>query len=134
LACVEPAKGEIKWKKNLQTDFAGKVGMWAYAESPLIDGDMLVCTPGGKEATLAALNKKTGETLWKASVPEGDAAGYSSVIVVDVAGKRQYVQFVANGLVGIDAKSGKYLWRYNKTKDQAATIPTPIFHDDCVFT
>ena len=134
LACVEPAKGDIKWKKNLKSDFAGKVGNWAYAESPLIDGDVVVCTPGGKEATLAALNKKTGETIWKASVPEGDAAGYGSVIAVDAAGSRQYVQFVANGVVGVDAKSGKYLWRYNKTKDPFATIPTPIFHDDCVFT
>ena len=134
LACVEPTKGEITWKKNLQSDFAGKVGNWAYAESPLIDGDVVVSTPGGKEATLVALNKKTGETVWKASVPEGDAAGYGSVIAVDSAGSRQYVQFVAKGVVGVDAKSGKYLWRYNKTKDPFATIPTPIFHDDCVFT
>jgi outer membrane protein assembly factor BamB len=134
LASVDLAKGDIKWKKNLQTDFAGKAGQWAYAESPLIDGDVLVCTPGGKEATLAALNKKTGETVWKANVPEGDAAGYGSVIAVDAAGTRQYLQFLANGVVGVDAKSGKYLWRYNKTKDQAATIPTPIFRDDCVFT
>jgi outer membrane protein assembly factor BamB len=134
LVCVESCKGDIKWKKNLKTDFAGEVGKWAYAESPLIDGDVLVCTPGGKEATLAALNKKTGETIWKAAVPEGDAAAYASVIAVDVGGGRQYVQFVANGVVGVDAKSGKFLWRYNKTKDQAATIPTPIFHDDCVFT
>jgi outer membrane protein assembly factor BamB len=134
LACVEPIKGEIKWKKNLQSDLAGKVGNWAYAESPLVDGEVVVCTPGGKEATLAALNKKTGETIWKAGVPEGDAAGYGSVIAVNAAGSRQFVQFLADGVVGVDAKTGKYLWRYNKTKDPFATIPTPIFHDDCVFT
>jgi outer membrane protein assembly factor BamB len=134
LACVEPTKGEIKWKKNLQTDFAGKVGAWAYAESPLVDGDLVICTPGGKEATLAAIDKKTGRTSWQAVVPEGDAAGYGSVIAIDAAGTRQYVQFVANGVVGVDAKSGKFLWRYDKTKDPFATIPTPIFHDDCVFT
>jgi outer membrane protein assembly factor BamB len=134
LACVAIGTGAVQWKKNLRTDFGGKVGAWAYAESPLVDGDVLVCTPGGKDATLAALHKKTGETIWKAAVPEGDAAGYASAIAVEAGGRRQYVQFVANGLVGVDAKSGKFLWRYNKTKDQAATIPTPIFHDGCVFT
>src|SRR5215471_2403337 len=134
LVCVEKTRGDVKWKKNLKTDFAGKVGDWAYAESPLIDGDVLVCTPGGKESTLAALNKKTGESIWKCAVPQGDAAGYGSAIGAELAGGRQYVQFLAGGVVGVDAKSGKFLWRYDKTKDPAANIPTPVFKDDCVFT
>jgi outer membrane protein assembly factor BamB len=134
LACVEKSAGDIKWKKNLKTDFAGKVGMWAYAESPLVDGDVVVCTPGGKEATLAALNKKAGETVWKCSVPQGDAAGYGSVMVLETGGAREYVQFLAGGVVGVDAKTGKFLWRYDKTKDMAATIPTPVVRDDLVFT
>jgi outer membrane protein assembly factor BamB len=134
LVCFDKAKGEVQWKKNLKSDFAGKPGQWAYAESPLIDGDVVVCTPGGKEATLAALNKKTGETAWKSAVPGGDAAAYASIIAIDVGGVRQYVQFVANGLVGVDAKTGKFLWRYDKTKDQAANIPTAVAHDDTVFS
>jgi outer membrane protein assembly factor BamB len=134
LVCAEKAKGEVKWQKNLKKDFAGKVGTWAYAESPLADGDVVVCSPGGKEATLVALNKKSGETVWKAQVPEGDAAGYASPIIAEVGGVKQYVQFLGGGLVGVEAKTGKFLWRYDKTKDQQATIPTPVFHDDCVFT
>jgi outer membrane protein assembly factor BamB len=55
LVCLTTATGAQKWKKNLRSDFGGKPGAWAYAESPLIDGDVLVCTPGGKEATLVAL-------------------------------------------------------------------------------
>ena len=54
LVCLETAKGEERWRKNLRTDFGGVAGNWAYAESPLIDGDVLVCTPGGKEATSAS--------------------------------------------------------------------------------
>ena len=134
LACLEKDQGKVVWSKNLRKDFDGAPGAWAYAESVLIDGDVLVCTPGGKQATLVALRKKDGETIWKCAVPEGDAAGYASPIAVEVGGVRQYVQFVANGLVGVDAKTGKFLWRYDKTKDQAATIPTPVFHDDSVFT
>jgi outer membrane protein assembly factor BamB len=134
LACLEKSTGKVIWTKNLRKEYDGVMGIWAYSESPLIDGDVLVCTPGGKTATLVALKKKDGATLWKSAVPEGDAAGYASAIAVEVGGVRQYVQFLGKGVVGVDAKTGKFLWRYDETKDQAANIPTPVFHDDCVFT
>jgi len=119
----------------LRTDFGGTPGNWAYAESPLIDGDMLVCTPGGKEATLVALNKKNGDVIWKSEVPGGDEAAYASAVIVEVGGVKQYVQFVANGVVGVDAKTGKFLWRYDETaKKSAANIPTPVAHDGYVYT
>src|SRR4051812_47929373 len=60
LLCLDASKGKVQWQKNLRTDFEGKPGIWAYAESPLVDGDTLVVTPGGKQATMVALNKKTG--------------------------------------------------------------------------
>jgi outer membrane protein assembly factor BamB len=135
LACLDAASGKVRWHKNLRTDFGGRPGMWAYAESPLVDGDALVCTPGGKDATLVALNKKTGEVIWKAAVPGGDAAGYSSVVITDAGGVRQYVQFLGNGVVGVDAKTGKFLWRYDRTaKGSPANIPTPVTRGDLVYT
>jgi outer membrane protein assembly factor BamB len=134
LACVEKDTGKVVWSKNLRKAFEGTPGAWAYSESVLIDGDRLICTPGGKKATMVALRKKDGETVWESAIPQGDAAGYASTIAVDVGGTRQYVQFVGGGLVGVDAKTGKFLWRYDKTKDPAANIPTPVFHDGCVFT
>ena len=134
LVCLEKEKGTKVWARNLKKDFGGVPGAWAYAESVLIDGDMLVCTPGGKEATLLALSKKDGSTVWKSTVPGGDAAGYASPITVEAGGVRQYVQFLANGLVGVEAKTGRFLWRYEKTRDPAANIPTPVFHDGCVFS
>jgi outer membrane protein assembly factor BamB len=134
LVCMEMATGKVVWQKNLQKNFGGRRGKWAYAESPLIDGDVLICTPGGSEATLLALNKKTGAVIWKAAVPGGDAAAYSSVIVAEAGNVKQYVQFLSRGVVGVDAKTGKYLWRYNKTANGTANIPTPIFHDGFVFS
>ena len=127
LACLEKGTGKIRWKKSLRTDFGGKPGVWAYSESPLVDGDTLVCTPGGSEASLIALAKKTGEVKWKAVVPGGDEAAYSSASVVDAAGTKQYVQMLQKGLVGVDAKTGKVLWNYNKTVSKfKANIPTPV--------
>ncbi len=134
LACLERGTGKIVWAKSLRKDFAGEPGMWAYSESPLIDGDFLICTPGGKKATMAALRKKDGSEVWTCAVKEGDPAAYASAIVVTVGGVKQYVQFVQGGVIAADAKTGRFLWRYDETKDQAANIPTPVFHDDCVFT
>jgi outer membrane protein assembly factor BamB len=111
------------------------MGKWAYSESPLVDGDVVVCTPGGSEATLVALDKQTGETVWKAAVPGGDEAAYASIIVVDSGGIKQYVQFLAKALVGVDAKTGKFLWSYDRTaQGSPANIPTPVAHDTLVYS
>ena len=112
LACLETKSGKIRWTKNLRKEFGGQPGEWAYAESPLVDGDMVIVTPGGADATLVALNKKTGALLWKSAVPGGDPAGYASAIIVQAAGRKQYVQLLSKGLVGVDAKTGQFLWRY----------------------
>src|SRR4029450_11629078 len=103
LACVEIANGKVRWQKNLRSDFGGKPGEWAYSESPLIDGDALICTPGGSDATIVALNKKSGDLLWKCAAPGGDEAAYASAIVVEAGGIKQYVQLLQKGLVGVDA-------------------------------
>src|SRR5882762_6968986 len=108
VACLETATGKLRWQKSLRTDFGGKPGEWAYSESPLIDGNTLVCTPGGSEATLVALDKKSGDVLWKCALPEADQAAFASAIVVEAAGARQYVQLLQKGLVGVDARSGKF--------------------------
>jgi outer membrane protein assembly factor BamB len=134
LACVETGGGKIRWQENLRADFGGKPGTWAYAESPLVDGDTLVCTPGGSEATLVALNKATGEVRWKCAQPEGDEAAYASAIVVDAAGVRQYAQVVQKGLVGVEAKSGKFLWRFAKAVSRyGANIPTPVGSEGIIY-
>jgi outer membrane protein assembly factor BamB len=134
LFCVDGSKRKVLWQKSMQKDFGGNMmSGWGYSESPLVDGDKLVCTPGGKTATLAALNKKTGQVIWKAQVPGGDGAGYASIVVTKAAGVRQYVQLLGRGIVGVAAKDGKFLWRYNKIANGTANIPTPIVKGDLVF-
>lgn len=134
LACIETALGKTRWQVSVRDQFAGKPGIWAYSESPLVDGDTLVCTPGGSSATIVALNKKTGAVIWKCALPEGDDAAYSSAIAVDTGGIRQYVQLLQKGLVGVDAKTGKVLWRYAKPVSVFnANIPTPVAGDGAIY-
>jgi len=135
LVCLETSGGKVRWKKNLRADFGGKPGSWAYAESPLIDGDKLIVTPGGADATIVALKKSSGEVIWKSAVPGGDNAGYASVIAIEAAGKKQYVQFLEKGVVGVEADTGKFLWRYeHSAKGSPANIPTPVHHNGLVYT
>jgi len=135
LACLETGSGKTRWQKNLRSEFGGKPGKWAYAESPLVDGDALLCTPGGSTATLVALNKKTGDVIWKAAVPGGDPAGYASIVIGNAGGVKQYVQFLEKGVVGVEAKTGKFLWRYERTaQGSPANIPTPVVDKDYVYS
>ncbi len=91
-------------------------------------------TPGGKAATLVALNKKSGAVIWRSAVPGGDVAAYSSAIRLDAAGRVQYVQFLDKGVVGVDAKTGAFLWRYEKTSTGPANIPTPVGFKNYVYS
>jgi outer membrane protein assembly factor BamB len=135
LAALKIADGSMAWKKSFRADFGGAPGQWAYAESPLIDGQVLVCTPGGSQATVVALNKKSGDIIWKAALPEGDQAAYASAIIANPGGKKQYVQFLQKGLVGLDPETGKLLWRYERTaKGSPANIPTPVADDSMIYS
>jgi outer membrane protein assembly factor BamB len=141
LACLDAADGKIVWAKDLQSNFGGKMmSGWGYSESPLIDGDKLLCTPGGRDAMIVALDKRTGETIWKGAAPAdlghggADGAGYSSIVISHGAGVKQYVQLVGRGIVSFRAEDGKFLWNYNRVANQVANIPTPLVEGNYVFT
>jgi outer membrane protein assembly factor BamB len=132
LACIDAQSGKLIWKKNLVSDFGGKMmSGWKYSESPLVDGDQVVVTPGGKEGTMVALNRNTGEKIWQTS-DWTDTAGYSSVVIATIHGTRQYVQLTGKSVAGIDPKSGKVLWVAER-EGKTAVITTPVVDNDVVF-
>lgn len=139
LVCLAKETGNIVWRKNLVDDFGGKMmSPWKYSESPLVDGDRLVCTPGGEDATIVALDKLSGALIWKSAVPQlgpkgKDGAAYSSAVVAEVDGVRQYVQLLGRGVAGVDAETGKFLWGYNEIASEVANIPTPVVRGSYVF-
>src|SRR5262245_58494385 len=141
LVCLDVAqKGKENWRKNLIQDFKGvMMSEWGYSESPLVDGDRLICTPGGSEGTVAALDNQTGVVLWRTKELTNKAP-YSSAVVADIQGTRQYIQtsFVddkAGGVVsGIAAKDGKVLWTMPMFSGPSYAIgPTPIVAGNTVF-
>ena len=131
--CLDAKDGKIRWQKSLRKEFGGQPHEWAYAESPLVDGDVVVVTPGGAQATIVALNKKTGAVVWKSVVPDGDPAGYASAIVVQGGGRKQYAQFLSKGIVGVDAKTGAFLWRYKEVVKGPAQAFTPVARGEYLY-
>ena len=131
LVCLSAEDGSEVWRKSLTKDFGGRSGGWNYTESPLVDNGKVMVTPGGKKGAVVALDKKTGDLLWQ-SKDFTDGAQYSSLIVREFGGKRQYIQLTGSNVVGLDASSGEVLWKAPR-KGRTATISTPIFHEGHVF-
>ena len=157
ISCVQAADGKVVWHRSMIDDFGGRPPMWSFRESPLVDGDKVICTPGADEAMMVALDKLTGKTIWKTKMPAAAAppsanaggpggfgrgfgrgpqagAAYASAIAIEFGGQRQYVQFAAKAVIGVAAADGKFLWRYDKPANfMGLNIATPLYQDGTIF-
>lgn len=131
LVCLELATGKQVWGFNIVEKFRGSVPHWGISESPLVDGNKVIVTPGGSNGGLVALDKKNGNVLWH-SKREGEAA-YSSAIIVESGGVKQYVTLTSDAALGVSAGTGEVLWTYGKVANQTANVATPIYAQDHIF-
>lgn len=131
LVCLNAADGKRVWHKNFVKDFGGAIPTWGYAESVLIDGDRLVCTPG-KGTGMVAMEAKTGKVVWTCKEFK-DGAGYASIIPTEVGGVRVYVQQTMESGLGVRAKDGKLMFKVTDIGRRVAVIPTPVVADGYVF-
>ena len=136
LGCLDAKTGKLVWSKSFTQDLGGRMmSGWGYSESPLIDGDKLICTPGGDSCAVAALKADTGEVIWKAAVKNADGAGYASPIKATVGGVPMYITLLgkSGGTVAVHADTGKLLWQYTKVSNGTANIPTVVTRGDLVW-
>jgi len=130
LLCVAVEDGSIIWRCNMD-DYGGSLPSWGYCESPLIDGNQLVCSPGGSQGAIVALNKLDGEMIWQ-SEKVLDGAQYSSIVVANFNGVRQYVQLFMESLVSVNAEDGSLIWE-SPWPGSTAVVPTPIIRGQQVY-
>ena len=133
LICAATADGKEKWRKDYVKDFGGKPGTWGYCDYPLVDGERLIVTPGAKGAAMVALDKKTGEAVWKCPVAGASRGTYGAVVAAEIAGTRQYVHQLEAGVIGVDAKDGKLLWHYSGFGSTTGNPHTALVRGDEVF-
>ena len=132
LACLKVQDGASVWQRNILKDFRGQNLNWLISESPLIDGNNVIVSPGGRGASMVALDKMTGKTVWQSS-DLSDEAGYSSAIVADVQGMRTIMTMTSEAGVGVRAADGKLLWRHRDAANRTANAATPVYSDRRVF-
>ena len=132
LACLSVDDGTFVWRRNILRDFGGRNIPWQISESPLVDRNLVIVTPGGPGTGMVALDKMTGSTIWT-SKELSDAAGYASPIVADVQGVRTIMTLTSRAGVGVRASDGKLMWRVRSVANSTANITTPIYSDDRVF-
>ena len=138
ILCCSAADGKELWRKSYRTDFGNPPAPgWQFSESPLVDGDRVIFTPGHPEHFMVALNAKTGDVIWETKAElKGtghEGTGYTGAVISNAAGVKQYVTMVGKGCIGVAAADGKLLWHYNPVANGTAVIPTPLVWDDYVF-
>lgn len=134
LACLDVKTGKVRWQVNLKDDFRGSPGGWMYSESVLIDGPNVICTPGGSNATIVALAKKSGKLVWKGTAKGSNQAQYASHIVANFGKSKQYITFLSGALTAFDARNGKMLWSYARSANGTANCSSAIYADGHVFS
>lgn len=144
LCCLNAEDGELLWKKDLAAECDARIMLakgqweWQFSESPLIDENRVVVTPGGAGAVMMAFDKDSGDELWRCDVPEigelgCDGAGYSTAVISNACGVKQYVQVVGRGVIGVEAETGRFLWGYNRIANDVANISSPVVDGNYVF-
>jgi len=132
LTCITADKGEKVWSRNVLTEYEGENIIWALAESIRIDGDRLYCSPGGTKASFAALNKRTGETIWTTS-SLGEKTSYGSPIIFEQDGLRIIANTYAKGMFGVNAANGELLFTFRHEQRYDINCTRPIYHEGHLF-
>jgi outer membrane protein assembly factor BamB len=132
LAAFVAATGKPAWTVDLKERFEARTGTWGFTEHVIVDGDLVLCMPGGSKGRVAALDRKTGATVWVNTEIE-DRAAYSSAIVAVHNGVRQFVALAHETVIGVDVRTGKLLWTHKHPSTCDQNVTQPIFHEGAVF-
>jgi outer membrane protein assembly factor BamB len=131
LICLDENKLNVIWKRNIFEDFESKNITWGFNESPLIIGEKIIVTPGGKEHNIVALNKNTGELIWS-SPAEGDLSAYCSPLYIGNQEMPLIVTITAEHIVGLEASTGKMLWSFESKNRNSIHSNTPVYSNNMI--
>jgi outer membrane protein assembly factor BamB len=130
--CLDPLRGSLRWSIDLVKDYGTKVPDWYAAQCPLLDGNRVILAPGGR-SLLIAVDSETGRVIWQTPNPKAWAMSHSSIVPMEMGGRRMYIYCANEGTVGVDAQSGQILWETEATKGAPTywritptVVPTPI--------
>ena len=132
LYCFHKSDGAVLWSKDLFKDFDGSNIRWGMNETPVIDGDVIYATPGGKQNNIIALNRHTGKLIWS-SRAKGELSAYCTPLLFEHNGRKILVTHTASHLVGLDAASGTLLWSQKQPNEYSVHANTPVYYEGAIF-
>jgi len=132
LYCIDNTSGDILWNKDLFKDFDGSNIQWGMNETPVVDGDVIYITPGGKKNNLVALNRHTGDLIWS-SPGKGQLTAYCTPLLFEHNGRKMLATHSESNLMGFDAATGKMLWSHYHQNEWSVHPNTPLYHDGMLF-
>jgi len=134
LVCLRVDDGRELWRRSYVKEFGTKQHGFGICDYPLVDGERLICVPGGRDGMIVALNKQNGEVVWKTSVLGLETSRtWAATVVTEGGGIRQYVIYLHRALVGVAADDGRLLWQYERIAQGVANSLTPMVRDDLIF-
>lgn len=132
LYCLSSGNGKVLWSKDLFKDFDGKNIRWGMNETPVVDGDVVYITPGGRKYNLVALDRHSGKLIWS-SPGKGELTAYCTPLLFEHKGRKMLATHTETQVIGFDAKTGKMLWSQTHINDYAVHPNTPIYKDGMLF-
>ena len=133
VACLDAKTGAELWTVDILQRFEGVNILWGLSECLLVDGPRLIVTPGGRKGAVAALDKTTGDTVWASEPIDKNDAGYGSPLLFELGGRRHLVGYSSRHVVGVDADTGRELWKRPRPSEYLALCFTPVFCGDGVY-
>ena len=132
LAALEAKSGKESWAVDLKQAYGARYGPWALAENVLVEGNLLLCVPGGDRGRIIALNKATGKLIW-ANTAIRDRVAYSSAVIATHKGVRQLIALIERSVVSVDVRTGRLLWSHGHRNPYNQNATRPLFHEGWVF-
>jgi outer membrane protein assembly factor BamB len=130
--CIDAFSGDIIWQVDLLNTFDAENIQWGMTETLLIDGDNIICTPGGEKHNVVAINRFTGETVWT-SPGYGEPAAYCSPVLVEHNNTRLIVTMTATSVIGLDAGTGEMYWRVEQMQGNKIHANSPVYSDGMIY-
>jgi len=131
LRCLAVEDGRLVWEKDYVRDCATRIPVWGVASAPLVDGKRLIANAGGKDGAIVALDKETGDLIWRV-LPDQEM-GYAPPVIIEAGGTRQLIAWLAEEVASLDPETGRVHWTQAFHCEQGLSVVTPISDGERLF-
>ena len=132
LACINALTGQPIWRKNLVDSYGARIIEWGLNETVVIHDDKVICTPGGRQHNMIALNRFNGDLIW--TIPaKSERSAYCTPLLTKIGSRNLLITHTENNVIGVDADNGTFLWSYPHPNRYSVHPNTPLFYNNQVF-